>query len=146
MIKNEMFAKYLRDISALSEKLDEFLDNASGSDERTMEEDEIHTALWKAAEALRDAKHDIKHFSKPAKEGRLQDAGYGKFEILYKNKEVSYPLSCGVSLEVYLVEDFVNDIEAGWYAGRVEHRDGGYYFYGKGKPFLHVGMKVRKRQ
>lgn len=88
----------------------------------------------------------VEHFSKPTKEGYLRKNSYGKFEIDYSRGGASYPLSCGSSLEIYLLEDAETGIEEGWYAGRVEHTGGkGYYFYGPGKPALCDNMRVRTR-
>ena len=145
MIRDSKYTQHLREISALAEKLDNTLDSLPGNgSEETMEETEIRHALYRAAEKLNDAKGAIVHFSKNANEGILKENNSGKFEVQYNNGGSSYPLSCGSSLEVYLEEDSEQEIEAGWYAGRVEHSDR-YYFYGPGKPFLCDGMKARLR-
>lgn len=150
MIRNQLYTKHLKNISTLAEELNSTLDKLPGcSDDETMEETEIRYALNHAAEKLNDAKIAIEHFSKPAKEGHLRENSSGKFEIDFKKGDSSYPLSCGNDLEVYLEEDPEKNIEAGWYAGRVEHTtmngQTGYYFYGPGKPFLYSGMKARQR-
>lgn len=141
MIRNELYIKYFRDISSLSEKLHEALDSLpSCDDEETMEETELRHTLYKAAESLSEAKAAIHHFSKETKEGYLYENSRGRFELHGDE------FSCGCDIEVYLNEDPANNIEKGWYAGRVEHTSGkGYYFYGPGKLGLYDGMRVRKR-
>lgn len=145
MIRNELYTKYLKEISILAENLDNVLDKLPCIDRETMEEGEIRYTIYKAAEKLNDAKRTIIHFSKPTKEGYLRENSSGKFEIKYKDGDTSYPLSCGNSLEVYLKNDRRDvEREEGWYSGRVEYSDG-YYFYGPGNPNLYNGMKARQR-
>lgn len=147
MIRNSLYIKYLDDISRLSDKLRDALDSLpSCSDDETMEETEIRHSLDKAAEALNYAKIDIIYFSRPVKQGRLASSSGGKFYVSFNEGGKSYDLSCSSPIEIYLNGDFAHDIEAGWYAGRVEHNGEGYYFYGPGKPLLFEGMKVRTRK
>lgn len=140
MVRNELYTKYSRDISSLEEKLQDALDNLpSCDDEETMEETEIRYSLNKAAESLSEAKDAINQFSKPTKEGYLYKNSRGRFEL---NGD---EFCCGYDIEAYINEDPANNIEKGWYAGRVEHDGKDYYFYGPGKPALYDGMRVRKR-
>ncbi|AKN32417.1 hypothetical protein Ccar_16750 [Clostridium carboxidivorans P7] len=146
MIRDKLYTKYLSDITSLAEKLDNALNNLpSCSDGETMEESEIRSAIYRAAENLNDAKWAIEHFSKPVKEGRLRKNSYGKFEIDFNQGGTSYPLSCGRSIEIYLAADEEIGRDGGWYSGRVEHNNQGYYFYGQWKTLLYDGMKVRER-
>lgn len=144
MIKSNLYKAHFNEISSLANKLSDTLDELPSCDE-SMEECEIREALYKAAEALSDAKDAIEYFSKTAEEGTLKLTSSGKFVMAFKNGEESYPLSCGRRIEVYLDEDPSKHIDSGWYVGRVEH-NGQYYFYGSGKPNLYKGMKVRIRK
>lgn len=146
MIRDKLYTKYLQEISSLAEKLDNALDSLpSCSDKETMEESEIRSALYKVAEGLNDARRAIQHYSKPVKKGYLRKNSYDKFEIDYDQGGSSYPLSCGSPLEVHLEADEETGREEGWYSGRVEHNNQGYYFYGDWKTLLYEGMRVRKR-
>lgn len=145
MIRNQMYTKYLSEISVLAKKLDNVLDEIpTCSEHETMEETEIRHSISKAAESLNDAKSNIKHFSKGTREGYLKKNSQGKFYIQFANGEESYDLSCGNSIEVHLVENTEKHIEKGWYPGRVEYSNE-YYFYGPGNPILHTYMRVRIR-
>jgi hypothetical protein len=145
MVRNELYTKYLKEISLLAENLDNVLDKLPCLDGETMEESKIRNAIYKASEKLNDAKKAIIHFSKPTKEGYLRESLSGKFEIKYKDGSNSYPLSCGSSLEIYLKNDRPDvEREEGWYSGRVEYSDG-YYFYSSGNPKIYSGMIARQR-
>ncbi|MBN9636897.1 MAG: DUF5348 domain-containing protein, partial [Achromobacter sp.] len=124
MIRSELYTKHLNEISRLVEKLDDTLDRLPCFEDETMEENEIRSAIYRAAEKLNDAKNAIEHFTKPVKEGTLRENDMGKFEIDYINGGSSYPLSCGSSLEVYLQEDTEKFIEEGSHPGRVEATNG----------------------
>ncbi len=83
----------------------------------------------------------LESFAKPAVEGKLQEMDNGKFEVVScHGKSIGY-LSCGSPLEIYSHE------ESGWFPGRVEHKNGHYYFYSidLGHPALFTGMKARIR-
>ena len=145
MVRNDLYTKYLKEISLLAVNLDNVLDQLPCLDRETMEESEIRHAIYKASEKLNDAKRAIIHFSKHTKEGYLRENSSGKFEIKYKDGANSYPFSCGSSLEIYLKNDRPDvEREEGWYSGRVEYSNG-YYFYGPGNPNLYSGMKARQR-
>lgn len=108
------------------------------ADYEGMENSECCTILERLIEELENAERSIEYYSKPVKEGRLIKLSNGRFELC------NIELTCGSSLEIY------DDEEKEWVHGRVEHTrsDGqeGYYFYGGNKPFLHEGMKARKRE
>ena len=106
----------------------------------TVENTEAYRALENTMENLEDNIKTIKYFSKEARAGALRELDNGKYEIHFNDGAISYPLSCGSSLEVY-----INDV---WIAGRVEHSNskGGYYLHdGEENPALYQGLKVRKR-
>lgn len=144
MIRNPLYTKYLYEIEALAKKLDDALDELPGCDDETMEEENIRGALYHAADKLNDAKRAIEYFKRPTEEGYLIQNKNGRFEM--NDRE----FTSGSSIEVYLKKDPKNNIEEGWYSGRVEytHRDNqeGYYFFGANKPFLTEGMKARIRK
>lgn len=68
------------------------------------------------------------------KEGILKENEQSRFELWKDGKYITY-FTSGEPIECY--------IDGAWVKGRVEHREGGYYFYGGTKPFLYNGMKVR---
>lgn len=106
-----------------------------------LENNTAYFSLLNLVDKLEDFSYEINYLSSPFKEGILRATDHGKFYIFYDDETESYPLSCSSSLEV-LVDDL-------WQIGRVEYRSEddyeGYYFYGEDKPFLHSGMRVRKR-
>jgi len=80
---------------------------------------------------------EFKYLNSPTKEGVLQeDQDAGKYYIAFDDGSPSCNLSCGSTLELY---------DDDWIIGRVEAKDGEYYFYGGDRPHLFRGMKVRKR-
>lgn len=144
MIRNSMYTKYYNEIRSLAAKLDDLLDELPCYDDETMEEENIRGALYKAADKLNDAKRAIEYFSRPTAEGYLTQNRNGRFEMN------GHELTSGSAIEVYLNKDYENNIDGGWYSGRVEHtrmeNQEGYYFYGANKPFLCEGMRVRIRK
>lgn len=114
---------------------------------KTMEEKSAYKAIERLLEELENAQGTIEHFSKPVKEGVLmENPQSGKFYIEFNDGSTSWDFSCGNLIEIYLKEDAENDIEQGWYAGRIEHNGKGYYFYGPGRPMLYRGMRTRIRE
>ena len=74
---------------------------------------------------------------------------YGKLMSTVEDLEISYDdgsadeLSCGFPIEVFLPGN--ERVDEGWHYGRVENREGKYYFFGADKPFLNIGMRARIR-
>ena len=140
MIRNDLYTKYLNEISELAHKLGKALEQLPDDESGTMEENEIYNALYWAHEKLIDAKRDIKYFSNPnTKEGYLHMNRSERFELY------GVEFRCGSPIEVYLIEEPKNNIKGGWHAGRVEARNGEYYFFGANNPSLYDGMRVRVR-
>ena len=122
-------------INKAAYELNKIYDSATTN---TQEDREAYRAIETLLEALRDTEREIQYLSSPTKEGQLQEQSNGKFAIEYMDGTESDDLSCGSSLEIY-------DQEEGWLFGRVEAKDGQYYFWGEGRPFLYTGMRARKR-
>ena len=109
---------------------------------KTFEDEMICRKLEGLVEKMDDVVYAIEHYSKPAREGTLRKIENGKFDLIDAGgKSIAY-FSCGSSIECELEYD--GELE--WFAGRVEYRDGGYYFYGADKPYLYNGMKARVRR
>ena len=141
MIRNDLYTKYLSEISDLAHKLGEALEKLPDDESGTMEENEIYNALYWAHEKLIDAKRDIQYFSNPnTKDGYLHMNNKSKRFELY-----SVEFRCGSPIEVYLREEPESNVKEGWHSGRVEARNGEYYFFGANNPSLYEGMKVRVR-
>ncbi len=108
----------------------------------TFEDEMICRKLEGLVEKMDDVVYAIEHYSKPTREGTLRNREDGKFDLIDDGgKSIDY-FSCGSSIECELEYD--GELE--WFAGRVEYRDGGYYFYGADKPYLYTGMKARIRR
>ena len=122
-------------ISKAAYELNKIYDSAGV---KSPEDTEAYRAIEKALYALRDTEQELRYLSSPTKEGQLQEQSNGKFAIEYTDGTESEDLSCGSSLEIY-------DQEEGWQFGRVEAKDGQYYFWGDSRPFLYTGMRARKR-
>lgn len=107
-------------------------------DNKTVEDHEAYSNLDNIIDKLTISENEFEYLNSPTKEGfLLLDNDTDKYFINYSDGLESSLLSCGSTLEIF------NDGE--WIIGRVEARDGKYYFYGLDKPFLFVGLKVRKR-
>lgn len=143
-----MDTRYLRVLDKIRYVKEAADDAVNHGPYKTFEDKKAIKALEHLIEHLEDAESILERFSKPAKEGVLVEQSDEKFHVEYNDGGESYPLSCGSSLEVYFNrEDWDNDIDdVGWYSGRVEFKDGHYYFYGPGgNQMLYTGMKVRMR-
>lgn len=123
--------------------LKKIYDNAAA---KTFEDKKAYKAIERLVESLENTEETIEHYNKPAKDGTLMEDVRGKFYIEFSDGSSSYPFSCGSSIEVYLKDDPEEDIDQGWYSGRVEHNGEGYYFYGANKPMLYTGMRARVRE
>lgn len=92
---------------------------------------------------IETAADTIESYSRPIKEGYLIENPDGQFEIECVNGGGSYPLCCGMEIEILISVD-------GWIAGRVEYtimHNKGYYFHNEElkHPILYSGMKTRIR-
>jgi len=104
----------------------------------TSEEDkEAYYILEDIISRLESAANSIEYLKAPPKEGRLREESNGKFYIEYKDGTSGYLLSCGNRLEIRDGDQ--------WQIGRVEAKNGKYYFYGDTKPNLYEGMEARTR-
>jgi hypothetical protein len=101
----------------------------------SFEDAKVLEILRQITEQMRNAEGEIRHFSKPAKEGRLRELPNGRFEV------AGIELRCGYPVEIY------SDKYREWFDGRVEHANGHYYFYCSDleHPILYTGMKARVR-
>lgn len=126
-------------------KAKEIIDNARGdlnnifvkAECKGVENEAAYRLLENIIEKLEDIAKGIKYLGSPTKEGILVEDSNGKYFIEYDDGSKSYNLSCGNTLELLYNDE--------WQIGRVEAKDGEYYFYGEGIPFLHNGMRARKR-
>lgn len=137
-----MDKKYAEALRVLERANLDIVNIMNEADYKTNENAILFHSLENWARASTSAIADIKYFQRPTTEGWLRESDNGKFFIESNDGKKSYDLSCGDSLELYQ--------EGEWHVGRVEHRTTeigkGYYFYGcDSRPFLHQGMKVRKR-
>ena len=130
------FVKAESEIWNAKRNLKKILDEVEGV--RGLENHEAYVLLDNLVERLEDAERELVYLQKPTKEGTLiEDGDTGKFFISYNDGSKSYLLSCGNGLELFYDDE--------WHIGRVEAKDGKYYFYGEDRPFLHTGMRARKR-
>lgn len=113
---------------------------------KEMEDKIALSIIGKLLRQLDDAESILDHYSKPVKEGFLQEIKNKRFLVKYDQGGQSRPLSCGDKLEAFLKEDAEKYIDEGWNAGQVEFKNG-YIFMMPGKIsfLLHNGMKVRLR-
>ena len=120
------------DIDKLKVKVSKVIEEFIGN-ERSFEDEEMLIILDNFVDRLECKIDDLKYFNWIAKEGYLEKMYNDKFSINGQS------LGCGSSLEIC--------IDDTWYIGRVEHKDGAYYFYNSecGYPQLYDGMKARKR-
>lgn len=106
---------------------------------QTTEDREAYSTLDGIIEELQGAEDYLNYLNSPAKEGILEeDHSTGKYFIAYDDATESSNLSCGSQLELFHENE--------WIIGRVEAKDGDYYFYGADSPFLFRGMRVRNRE
>ena len=116
----------------LQKLLDEIQDN------QTIEDHEAYSTLDNIIDKMTSAENEFEYLNSPTKEGILIfDNDTDKYYIDYDDGSTSCLLSCGSTLELFL--------DGEWIIGRVEARNGDYYFYGGDKPSLNYGMKARKR-
>lgn len=105
---------------------------------QTTEDKEAFDTLDSIIDKMQTADDYLNYLNSPTKQGVLEeDHGTGKYFIVYDDATESHNLSCGSTLELFLDDE--------WIIGRVEARDGKYYFCGADRPFLFRGMKARKR-
>jgi len=117
-------------------QLEKILQTAENN--KFLEDKEAYYTLDDIIEHLKGAEDYLNYLNTPPKEGILMlNHESDKYYIAYDDGAESYDLSCGSTLELFLDDNYI--------IGRVEARDGKYYFYGAGKPSLSYGMRVRKR-
>lgn len=134
-MKNE-YTKAQDIINKAKFQLQKILDEVQGN--KTVEDHEAYSILDNIIDRLTSAENELEYLNSPVKYGVLQeDHETGKYYIAYDDGTESHNLSCGSTLELLIDDD--------WIIGRVEARDGQYYFYGADKPHLFRGMMVRKR-
>lgn len=104
---------------------------------KTWEEQKFIRELECLIEELQSRLGDLKYYEKPAVEGRLVSSPYTPGRFMIGSEE----LTSGSSLELY-IEKYQE-----WFEGRVESKNGAYYFYSYDldHPRLEAGMRVRKR-
>lgn len=109
---------------------------------KAFEDKQAYCIFESLLEDLHLAINKAERFTKSPAEGKLQEMGNGKFELVSSNGKNIGCFSCGSPLEVYSHE------EGEWFSGRVEHKNGYYYFYctDLGHPALFTGMNVRIRE
>lgn len=99
--------------------------------------DDVKDVLSGLLYQLEDIQAQIEYLMLPAREGELSHNLRGRYYIRFEDGEMSNDLTSGHPVEVFL--------DGEWNVGRVEHRDGSYYFYGGDRPFLADGMRARIR-
>jgi len=109
---------------------------------KTFEDKQAYCIFESLLADLQSAISMAERFAKPAVEGILQEMDNGKFELISNNGKSICRFSSGSPLEVF------SQAECEWHSGRVEHKNGYYYFYctDLGHPALFTGMKARIRQ
>ena len=109
---------------------------------KTFEDRQACLIFKSLSEDLRSAASRVEGFVKPVVEGKLHEMDGGKFELVSANGKSMGAFSCGSPLEVY------SQAEGQWFPGRVEHKNGYYYFYcaDLDHPALFTGMKARTRE
>ena len=123
----------------VSNELRKVLDRSANT---SFEENLVYCKVENLLEKISSIADDINHFALPTKTGTLRKMDNGRFELVSATgKQITY-FSCGSLIECQVKYDD----EMQWFAGRVEYRDGGYYFYGVNKPFLYNGMPARIRE
>jgi len=112
--------------------------DAPGVDNKTAEDREAYSLLNDIMERMTIAEGFLEYLQKPTEEGTLEeDPLRRKFYVSFDNGKEGHMLSCGSPLELLIDEE--------WEIGRVEAKDGNYYFYGEGRPYLCKGMRARIR-
>jgi hypothetical protein len=139
---NINYLKAKNKMSLLKSELNSIFDNVPS---KTLEDKIAYSNLEAIIDNLDEVISRINHYSKPVIEGTLREMDNGKFELISNGEYVTY-FSCGSSIECFCYDEF--DEEYKWFAGRVEYKDGGYYFYcsDAGNPFLFTGMTARIRK
>lgn len=108
---------------------------------KTFEDKQAYSIFESLSADLQSAISTAERFARPAIEGKLQEMGSGKFELVSGSGKSIACFSSGSPLEVFSQE------EGKWFSGRVEHKNSYYYFYctDLDHPALFTGMKARIR-
>lgn len=135
-----MDKQYLQVLSLLEKVKKEIEYVFDKADNDGFENKKAYHSLERTVEKLEDSILALKHFSKEKEGGRLYKLSNGRWAFSNgSGKEVSF--SCGCPIEVY------NESENEWQSGRIERKDGEYYFYNHDSEHLelYADMKVRIR-